>query len=93
LADQFAKHQGGKVTAQLNAVYSAEESRLDRSLLRTQARSLPRESWLIERSEVWADLCEPEGSEVGYRLPVVIVQSDAFNRSRLHTVIAVVLTL
>ena len=28
----------------------------------------------------------------GYKRPVLIVQSDAFNRSRLHTVIAVVLS-
>jgi mRNA interferase MazF len=47
---------------------------------------------VIERGEVWwADLGEPGGSEPGYRRPVVIVQSDAFNRSRLRTVIAVVL--
>jgi mRNA interferase MazF len=47
---------------------------------------------VIERGEVWwADLGEPDGSEPGYRRPLVIVQSDAFNRSRLHTVIAVVL--
>jgi mRNA interferase MazF len=47
---------------------------------------------VIERGEVWwADLGEPDGSEPGYRRPVVIVQSDAFNRSRLHTVIAVAL--
>ena len=39
----------------------------------------------------WVDLGEPDGSEPGYRRPVVIVQSDAFNRSRLRTVIAVVL--
>ena len=39
-----------------------------------------------------ADLGEPEGSEPGYNRPVLIVQSDAFNRSRLHTVIAVVLS-
>ena len=46
----------------------------------------------MERGEVWwADLGEPDGSEPGYRRPVVIVQSDAFNRSRLRTVIAVVL--
>jgi mRNA interferase MazF len=37
-------------------------------------------------------LGEPEGSEPGFRRPVVIVQSDAFNRSRIRTVIAVVLT-
>lgn len=47
---------------------------------------------VIERGEVWwADLGEPDGAEPGYRRPVVIVQSDAFNRSRLRTVIAVAL--
>lgn len=47
---------------------------------------------VIERGEVWwTDLGEPDGSEPGYRRPVVIVQSDAFNRSRLRTVIAVAL--
>lgn len=47
---------------------------------------------VVERGEVWwADLGEPDGSEPGYRRPVVIVQSDAFNRSRLRTVIAVAL--
>ena len=48
---------------------------------------------VVERGQVWsADLGEPEGSEPGYNRPVLIVQSDAFNRSRLRTVIAVVLT-
>jgi len=47
---------------------------------------------VIERGEVWwADLGEPDGSEPGYRRPVVIVQSDGFNRSRIRTVIAVLL--
>jgi len=40
----------------------------------------------------WVDLGEPGGSEPGFRRPVLIVQDDAFNRSRLRTVIAVVLT-
>ena len=40
----------------------------------------------------WADLGEPDGSEPGFRRPVLIVQSDAFNQSRLRTVLAVVLT-
>src|SRR5947207_9542979 len=48
---------------------------------------------VIERGEVWwADLDEPAGSEPGYRRPVLIVQADAFNRSRLQTTIAIVLT-
>jgi mRNA interferase MazF len=40
----------------------------------------------------WADLPEPEGSAPGYRRPVLVVQSDAFNRSRLATVTVVALT-
>ena len=48
---------------------------------------------VVERGQVWwADLGEPDGSEPGYHRPVLIVQSDAFNRSRLHTVVAVVLS-
>ena len=47
----------------------------------------------IRRGDVWwADLGEPRGSEPGYRRPIAVVQSDAFNRSRLATVVAVVLT-
>jgi mRNA interferase MazF len=40
----------------------------------------------------WADLDEPRGSEPGYRRPVLIVQADSFNRSRIATVLCVVLT-
>lgn len=48
---------------------------------------------VIERSEVWwADLEEPTGSEPGYRRPVVVVQCNAFNRSRIGTVVCVPLT-
>jgi mRNA interferase MazF len=48
---------------------------------------------VVERGQVWwAELGEPDGSEPGYKRPVLIVQSDAFNRSRLHTVLAVVLS-
>jgi mRNA interferase MazF len=47
----------------------------------------------MERGEIWwAELADPTGSEPGFRRPVVIVQSNAFNRSRIRTIIAVVLT-
>jgi mRNA interferase MazF len=47
----------------------------------------------IRRGEVWwADLGEPRGSEPGFRGPVLIVQADTFNRSRISTVLVVVLT-
>lgn len=48
---------------------------------------------VIERGEIWwADLPEPLGSGPGFRRPVLIVQADDFNRSRIATVIAVVIT-
>jgi mRNA interferase MazF len=48
---------------------------------------------VVERGSVWwTDLPDPRGSEPGYRRPVLVVSSDAFNRSRLQTIIAVVLT-
>ncbi len=40
----------------------------------------------------WADLGEPAGSGPGYRRPVVVVQGDALNRSRIATVVCVPLT-
>jgi len=40
----------------------------------------------------WADLPDPDGSGPGFRRPVVIVQGDAFNRSRIATVVCVPLT-
>lgn len=43
-------------------------------------------------SIVWADLGEPRGSRPGKRRPLVVVQSNAFNQSRLATVIAAVVT-
>lgn len=48
---------------------------------------------VVERGQIWwADLGAPEGSEPGFRRPMLVVQSDAFNRSRIRTVIAVALT-
>ncbi len=40
----------------------------------------------------WADLPEPAGSGPGFRRPVVVVQGDALNRSKLATVVCVPLT-
>ena len=40
----------------------------------------------------WADLPDPVGSGPGFRRPVVVVQGDSFNRSRLATVLCVPLT-
>jgi mRNA interferase MazF len=48
---------------------------------------------VIAQGEIrWADLPAPTGSGPGYRRPVVIVQADALNRSRIATVVCVPLT-
>lgn len=47
----------------------------------------------MRRGEVWwADLEEPRGSEPGYRHPLLILQADSFNQSRLQTVIGIVVS-
>jgi mRNA interferase MazF len=40
----------------------------------------------------WADLPDPVGSGPGFRRPVIVVQGDALNRSRIATVVCVPLT-
>jgi mRNA interferase MazF len=48
---------------------------------------------VISQGEVWwADLGTPSGSEPGFRRPVVVVQGDALNRSKVATVVCVPLT-
>ncbi len=48
---------------------------------------------VISQGDVWwAELPEPAGSGPGFRRPVVVVQSDVFNRSRISTVLCVPLT-
>ncbi|MBN2566191.1 MAG: type II toxin-antitoxin system PemK/MazF family toxin [Candidatus Eisenbacteria bacterium] len=47
----------------------------------------------MRRGEIWwADLSGPVGSSPGYRGPVLIVQGDSVNRSRISTVVCVPLT-
>jgi mRNA interferase MazF len=47
----------------------------------------------VQHGEVWwASLPEPEGAGPGFRRPVLVIQSDAFNESRINTVIVAVVT-
>ncbi|MDP2956979.1 MAG: type II toxin-antitoxin system PemK/MazF family toxin [Longimicrobiales bacterium] len=47
----------------------------------------------MHRGEIWwADLAEPRGSEPGFRHPVLILQAEPFNRSRLRTVVGIVVS-
>jgi mRNA interferase MazF len=48
---------------------------------------------VISQGEIWwADLPAPAGSGPGFRRPVVVVQCDPLNRSRIATVVCVPLT-
>jgi mRNA interferase MazF len=45
------------------------------------------------RGEIWwADFGIPFGSEAGFRRPVLVVQDDAFNESRIKTIVVLPLT-
>lgn len=47
----------------------------------------------VAQGEVWwADLPDPTGSDPGFRRPVVVVQGNHLNRSRIATVVCVPLT-
>lgn len=47
----------------------------------------------MKRGEIWwADLADPVGSSLGYKRPVLIIQSKPFNESRMATVIVAVIT-
>ena len=66
------------------------------------SRSLPRGSaaresgqggLVIRRGEIWwAELTDARSPESRFRRPVVILQSDAFNRSRIGTVTVAAIT-
>jgi mRNA interferase MazF len=48
---------------------------------------------MVSRGEIWwADLPVPVKSQPGFRRPVVIVQSDSFNQSKINTVVCAVVT-
>lgn len=47
---------------------------------------------IVQGDVWWADLSAPRGSGPGFRRPVVVVQGDALNRSRIATVVCVPLT-
>ena len=47
----------------------------------------------MKRGEIWwADLPSPVGSGQGYKRPVLVIQANPFNASRITTVIVAVVT-
>ncbi len=48
---------------------------------------------VIHQGDVfWLDLEKPLGSEPGYRRPVLVIQNNFFNKSRVHTVVICAIT-
>lgn len=48
---------------------------------------------VIRQGDVfWIDIGEPRGSETGFRRPYVVVQNDAYNGSRLNTIVVCAIT-
>ena len=48
---------------------------------------------MIRRGQIWwVDFAEARGSEPGYRHPVLVLQRDEVNASRISTVVVCVLT-
>ncbi len=47
----------------------------------------------LQQGEIWwADLADPRGSAPGFRRPVIIIQGDHLNRSRIASVVCIPLT-
>lgn len=48
---------------------------------------------MVSRGQIyWAELPEPIASEPGFKRPVVVVQADTFNKSRINTVVVITIT-
>ena len=48
---------------------------------------------VIRQGDVWwADLGEPRGSSPGFERPVVIIQSDFFNQTKIKTCVVAIIT-
>ena len=47
---------------------------------------------ILQGDVFWVDLGQPQGSEPGYRRPGVVIQNNAFNRSKIATVVIASIT-
>ncbi len=82
-----------EITARLDRACGLESSALDPVIARVQGLSRPQDDWQMQRGETWwALLPEPVAPEPGSRRPLRIVKADAFNRSRIRTIVGVTST-
>ena len=48
---------------------------------------------MVSRGDIWwVELSEPQKSEPGYKRPVVVIQANSFNKSKINTTICAVIT-
>ena len=48
---------------------------------------------VVQSNQIWwASLPDPQGSGPGFRRPVVVVQANAFNESRIQTAVVAIIT-
>ena len=48
---------------------------------------------MVNRGQIWwAELPNPTGSEPGFTRPVLVIQADSFNHSRISTVVVIAIT-
>ena len=94
LAEYLARHAPNDITEAMNAVSDHLGTSIDQfKNVAGPESSAQRVMVAIAQGDIWwVDLGEPSGSEPGYRRPVVIVQGEPFNRSRIATTVVVPLT-
>ena len=92
-AEAIAEYVGARgakaLTARLNPRSTARNPR--RSIRRSSTRNSS--ACAVKRGEIWwASLPPPSGSGPGFRKPVLVIQYDAFNESRIATAVVAVIT-
>ena len=92
LAEFVARHDDDRVAAIMDETVHEAGGQRDVLSLRLQSNpcSVPNGDGQGEAGG--PTLLEPIGSAPGYRRPVIVLESDPLNRSRIATVVCVVLT-
>ena len=89
LSEYLKERHDGAVTEKLDAVYGSAAGAMD-----PPARNRPGQGcWRMKRGEIWwASLPNPVGSGPGFKRPVLVIQANAFNTSKIATVVVAAMT-
>ena len=93
VTEYIARHDPEAVTEAMNRVCEAVDTYPDPAIAAAARRTLEDVRMVVAQGQVyWANLPDPTGSGPGFRRPVLVVQGDALNRSRIRSVVCVPLT-